>query len=69
MDKLIIKNPSEMKYNDREIFFNTNKGEVSMSLEDAWELAFCFFDATLSMDSNIEKMFELIDKKYKMGKF
>lgn len=69
MEKLVIIEPDKMKYNGKDIFFKTNKGEFSMSYGDAWELAFCFFDATISMTSNVEKIMEEIDKKYNMGRY
>lgn len=69
MKDLKIIEPDQMKFNNKEIKFDSNLGEIKMSYEDAFEIMWTLLDATVGVTDENLKLLERIDKEFCLDKF
>lgn len=69
MKDLKIIEPDQMKFNSKEIKFDSNLGEIKMSYEDAFEIMWTLLDATVGISEDTQKLLERIDKEFCLDKF
>lgn len=69
MKDLKIIEPDQMKFNSKEIKFDSNLGEIKMSYEDAFEIMWTLLDATIGVTDENLKLLERIDSEFCLDKF
>lgn len=69
MKDMKIINPDQMKFNSKEIKFDSNLGEIKMSYADAFEIMWTLLDATVGVTDENLKLLERIDSEFCLDKF
>lgn len=69
MQRLKIIEPDTAKYNGQTIKMQTNIGDIDLSYGDAFEIMWTLLDATVGINTEMQKLLERIDNEYMLDKF